>query len=344
MDRQCPTAQRHGSHHGLSANLVVLTIALTACGPTSTATRAASGGAAGGAEGVGGSAGRDATTTPADAGGATLDAGGDTDAAAVDDGSSSACPSSRDVQFSDAPSLKATGFTNGTIAPYTICTTQNPNYGQPFTLDSAPAMKFFWTQVGYDGTRQDRGAEACSALAIYKEGWYGLKFYLPTPGFPSDKTQTIAQVFANGGCSSWAAMLEVRNNELWIVYRGNCVATPQYQVMLASDIPRNAWNPVVIHFITSNQNAGAIEIWYGDAVCTRDVPTHRNFGINFAFGTWTGDTLTADPANSIGLKFGMYNFDDANYTVGETRTIYYDQVSQLDGAPTNAWETVNPGR
>ena len=340
MNGQRPAARRHGSQHGINTNLVVITIALTGCGPASTAT----GAAAGGAEGVGGIAGRDAATAPADGGGAIIDAGDGADAADGDGGSSFACPLSRDVQFSDAPTLKATGFTNGTIAPYMICTTQNPNHGQPFTLNGAPAMKFFWTQVGYDGTRQDRGAEACSALAIYKEGWYGLKFLLPTPGFPSDKTQTITQVFANGGCSSWAAMLEVRSNELWIVYRGNCVATPQYQVMLAADIPRNVWNPVVIHFITSNQNAGGIEIWYGDAVCSRDAPTHRNFGINFAFGTWTGDTLTADPANSIGLKFGMYNFDDANYTVGETRTIYYDQVSQLDGALTDAWETVNPGR
>ena len=188
----------------------------------------------------------------------------------------------------------------------------------------------------------DRGAEACSDLQFTKEGWYGFQFYLPSPGFPADKTQTIAQIFVMGGCSSWASMLEVRNNELWIVHRGNCVATPEYQAMLAADIPRNAWNPIVLHFVASSQNAGGVEVWFGDAVCAPDVPTYRKLGINFAFGTWVNDALVADPANTIGLKFGMYNFDDANYTTDETRTIYYDNISQLAGNPSGAWTTVNP--
>jgi hypothetical protein len=53
-------------------------------------------------------------------------------------------------------------------------------------------------------------------------------------------------------------------------------------------------------------------------------------------------TLVNVPGNNIALKFGMYNFDDANYTAGETRTIYYDNVSQLVGNPPNAWAVVNP--
>jgi hypothetical protein len=50
------------------------------------------------------------------------------------------------------------------------------------------------------------------------------------------------------------------------------------------------------------------------------------------------------PSNSIGLKFGMYNPDDANYTSGEPRTIFYDDVSQLDAASPTGWDMVNPGR
>jgi hypothetical protein len=38
------------------------------------------------------------------------------------------------------------------------------------------------------------------------------------------------------------------------------------------------------------------------------------------------------------------NFDDGNYTPGETRTLYYDNVSQLIGTPANAFATVNPLR
>jgi hypothetical protein len=329
-----------------SAALLVVGLAVWGCGTPSN-----------GDAGAGGHSPTDSRSTPD--GSTTIDANGSSETrgtsadarvdtsdldAASDGALGSGCATQVDIGFSDTATLKATSFANASIAPYTICTTQNPNYGQAFALDGTPCMKFFWTEVGYDGTRQDRGAEACSALAIYKEGWYGLKFYLPDPGFPSDKTETIAQIFANGGCSSWAAMVEVRNNDLWIVYRGNCVATPQYQVMLAADIRRNVWNPVILHFIASNQNAGGIEVWYADAVCTHDRPTHRHLGINFGFGTWTSDALDAVPSNSIGLKFGMYNFDDANYTTGETRTIFYDDVSQLDGASPTGWEMVNPGR
>jgi hypothetical protein len=77
---------------------------------------------------------------------------------------------------------------------------------------------------------------------------------------PQPDFWTPLQIFAMGGCKSWAAMLEVRNNELWIVHRGNCVAAPEFEVRLASDIPRNQWNPVIMHFVASNLGAGSIEV------------------------------------------------------------------------------------
>jgi hypothetical protein len=223
-----------------------------------------------------------------------------------------------------------------------VCTTETPDYGVAATIGSDPAMKFFWTQVGYDGTRMRRGAEACSSLAFYKEGWYGFQFYLPSPGFPTDKSEGIAQVFALGGCSSWAGMLQVHDNSLWLVYRGDCNPTGMPEVQIAADIPRNVWNPVVLHFVASNQGAGAIEIWYGSDACNQGTPTYSKTGVDFGFGTWNGDTLAAVAKNSLALKFGMYNYDDANYTAGETRTAYYKNVSQLVGNPTDAWSIVNP--
>lgn len=242
----------------------------------------------------------------------------------------------------DTATQAQTGFENGTVAPYHICTTQNPNYGQVATVNGRMAAKFHWTQVGYDGTRLDRGAEACSNLGFTKDGWYGFQFYMPSPGFPTDKTLGIAQIFANGGCSSWAAMLQARNDELWFDHRGNCASPPQYDVRLATNIPRNTWNSVIIHFTASHLNAGGVEIWFGPATCSQAAPTYSKTGINFGFGAWTGDDLTADPTNLIGLKFGMYNFDDGNYTAGETRDIYYDNVIQLVGNPADAWTRVNP--
>lgn len=95
-----------------------------------------------------------------------------------------------------------TGFEDGNLSPFTVCTTQSPNYVQAFTLGTAKCSKFYWTQVGYDGTRMDKGAEACSSLNFYKEGWFGFSFYLPSNGFPANKEQSIAQIFAENGCSS----------------------------------------------------------------------------------------------------------------------------------------------
>jgi polysaccharide lyase-like protein len=241
----------------------------------------------------------------------------------------------------DSAVEKRTGFENGTIAPYQICTTESPNYGQATTLDGRAAMKFWWTQVGYDGTREKRGAEACSNLQFVKDGWYGFQFYLPSPGFPTDKTDGIAQIFSNGGCSSWAGMFQMRNDELWFVHRPACVNPTE--VRLAASVPRNTWNTVIIHFTASHQMAGGIQIWFGDATCTANAPTYSKEGINFGFGTWDGDQLATGATNTIGLKFGMYNFDDTNYTVGETRTVYYDNVTQLVGNPANAWTLANPG-
>lgn len=236
-----------------------------------------------------------------------------------------------------------TGFEDGSIFPFMVCTTQNPNYGQPFTKDGVKCMKFYWTQVGFDGTRMDKGAEACSSLNFYKEGWFGFSFYLPSPGYPTDKEVAIGQIFSEGttggGCSSWSGLLIVRNNMLYLQRRTGCVAPTE--VLIASDIQRNAWKPVVIHFKASRQNAGLIEVWYAGA--GKSNPTYRATGINFAAGAWVGDSLDSSIGdNMIKLKFGMYCYDSANYVTGESRVVYFDNVSMLMNNPGNAWETVHP--
>jgi hypothetical protein len=244
-----------------------------------------------------------------------------------------------EATYTNTSSHNETGFENGTISPFTICTTQSPNYGQPFTKDGVPGMKFYWEQAGYDGTRMTKGAEACSNLNFYKEGWYGFHFYLPSPGYPTNKEAAIAQIFAENGCSSWAAMLIVRNNALYLQHRSACV-TPT-EVLIAADIQRNAWKPVVIHFRASNQNTGLLEVWYAGA--GKSSPNYSAANINFAWGVWNGDQLDNTVAdNMIKLKFGMYCYDTGNYSAGETRVVYYDNVSQLVGNPSGAYETVHP--
>ena len=241
--------------------------------------------------------------------------------------------------YTNTSTQKETGFEDGTISPFTICTTQSPNYGQPFTKNGQKCIKFYWTQTGYDGTRMDRGAEACSSLNFYKEGWYGFHFYLPSAGYPYNKETAIAQIFAEQGCSSWAALLIVRNNKLYLQRRSACV-TPT-EVLIANDIQRDAWKPVVIHFKASHQSAGLLEVWYAGA--GKGTPTYRATNINFAWGIWNGDTLDSGVSdNMMKLKFGMYCYDDAHYDTGESRVVYFDNVSQLIGNPSGAYETVHP--
>ncbi len=224
------------------------------------------------------------------------------------------------------------------MAPFYSCTTQSPAYVVPFTLNGERSLEFYWTQKGYDGTRMDRGAEACSRLDIRKEGWSAFRFYMPSPGFPTNKDGAIAQIFAENGCSSWAAMVEYHNNTMIVSHRSSCGGPAQ--PILSKDIQRNTWIPVIMHFVISHQNKGLLEIWYGDAPEAN--PTYRYTG-NFAWGQWSGDSL--NPAigdNMIKLKIGMYNFQYGNYDNGEERRLYYDNVTQINGNPPNAWSLVNP--
>ena len=241
---------------------------------------------------------------------------------------------------------KSTDFEDGNITPFSVCTTKSPNYVQPFTKNGAKCAKFYWTQTGYDGTRMTKGVEACSDLNIYKEGWYAFKIFVPSSGFPYNKTTTVGQIFAEGGCSSWAAMFELKNNELWIEHRTGCVTSVQARI--AASIPRETWVRLVCRFVVSSQGAGRLDVWWNGAA--QGSPTYSKTNINLAAGEWTGDTLRSDGDyglfgsdldNMIRLKLGMYCWDTDNYTVGESRVLYYDNVVHINGNPANAWSLCN---
>jgi hypothetical protein len=246
------------------------------------------------------------------------------------------CPTdvSTGTQFSS-------GFENQSLAPFSLCTYQSPNYGDISNLYAANgdySYNFFWYESSYNGTRDTKGVEACSNFATYKEGWYGFSFYLPSSGYPKNKTATIAQIFQDGACNSWAAMLVVQNGALYLYHRDYCGTATE--TLITSSIQYDAWKPIIIHWVASHENAGTIQVWYANQIGSQNSPTYSATGLNFGFGTWSGDTLAS--GNQQVLKFGMYNWDTTNYTSGETRTIYFDCVNQLEGNPSGAWNTVNP--
>lgn len=242
--------------------------------------------------------------------------------------------------------LFASGFENQNLSPFSLCTYQSPNYGQissTHAINGRYSYNFFWYESAYNGTRDTKGIEACSSFATYKEGWYGFQFYLPSSGYPKDKEAAIGQIFqmtpdGSTACQSWAALLIVKNGQLYLQYRNACV-TPT-MVLIANSIQYDAWKPIIIHFVASHDSAGSIQVWYAGDTDNVKTPTFSTTGINFGFGSWSGDSLAT--GYPLVLKFGMYNYDTTAYTSGETRTLYYDCVNQLEGNPSGAWSTVNP--
>jgi len=202
-------------------------------------------------------------------------------------------------------------------------------------------------------TREWKGAEACSGFSTNSEGWYGFEFYLPSASYPKDKTATIAQIFQDGSCNSWGAMLVVNDGALELRYRSSCSAdgltdkpTPPAGisvVTITDSIQYDAWKPIVIHWKASHAGNGTLQIWYANQIGSLSTPTVNLTGINFGFGSWSGDTLAS--GNEEVLKFGQYNWDTTEYAVGDTRTNYFDCVNQLSGDSTGdnaSWTTVNP--
>lgn|GEM_PF-3244608 len=230
---------------------------------------------------------------------------------------------------------KSSGFATGTIDPFSTCTTLPANRGVVTTLNGQPCVKFQWHEANYNGTRTARGTEACSALAIEKEGWYGFYIYLPNPGFPMNKKSGIAQWFAdNSACNSWMGMLDMVNNDLTISHRGNC-GTPTTAVVYPN-FPRNRWVSIIAHVVVSHQNAGHFEVFV-------DGVSHYNAkNINFGFDKWTSSDALQAPVH-IGLKFGQYDFDAGNFDKNEVRTSYYTNVTQVVGNPSGVLEYIrNP--
>lgn len=177
-------------------------------------------------------------------------------------------------------------------------------------------------------------------LKFLSDGWYGLRFMIPT-GFPSDKELAIAQIFSRGRCKSWSALVVIKQNALVLRSRnGNGCASYTDRTILTG-IPRDAWQSVILRFKASQANAGELKLWFGNAA--ESSPSISLTNINFGDGYWQGDSL--DPTvdnNYINLKFGQYDYDTDNYTVGESRVVYFDDVSMLNGNPAGAFDLVNP--
>lgn len=232
-----------------------------------------------------------------------------------------------------AQDLATHDFEDGTLGDWTVCTTQNPNYVRAIN----GRMKTWWTEVGYNGTRMDKGAEACADQIVFnKEGWYGMKVELGSD-YPNHTKGAIAQVFGfKPGFWSWSGLLEMIGGDLVVIHRRG--GGGHTEAVIYEDFPNEQEFSIIIHFVLSDNNAGMFQV-YIDGVLTYDKQN-----INFGMGDFTANDLQDVAGGSYTVcKIGQYNHTDTEYISGETRTVYYDNVSWYNGG-SEGFDIVNPDK
>jgi len=215
------------------------------------------------------------------------------------------------------------------LLPFKPCWSWAPNYAK--VVDKS--VEFFYSQAGYDANprREMKGAEICGEFETFTDGWYGFKLYVPSPGFPTNSTTIVTQVFQKGDCNSWAAHLDITNRDLVIQHRSSCGKPTE--AVVYPNLPVNTWVPVIMYFKASNNGNGALRVWVNGA--PKQTPSYDLSNINFGFGQWTNGTTLA-PGNSLGHKMGIYTMS------GGDKRIRLDDISLQPGNPTDAYERVSP--
>ena len=230
-----------------------------------------------------------------------------------------------------AQDLATHDFEDGTLGDWTVCTTQNPNYVRAVN----GRMKTWWTEVGYNGTRMDKGAEACADQIVFnKEGWYGMKVELGSD-YPNHTKGAIAQVFGfKPGFWSWSGLLEMIGGDLVVIHRRG--GGGHTEAVIYENFPNEQEFSIIIHFVLSDNNAGMFQV-YIDGVLA-----YNKQNINFGMGDFTANDLQDVAGGSYTVcKIGQYNHTDTEYITGETRTVYYDNVSWYNGG-SEGFDIVNP--
>ena len=235
----------------------------------------------------------------------------------------------------NAQNVVSHNFNNGSLRPFEVCTTQNPNYARVIN----GRVKTFWTQTGFNGTRMDMGAEICGhglgQWLTYKEGWCGMIMTLG-PDYPKNKRAAVAQIMGRKidiGWSTWSGKLLIDNGDLKIDYRAGGGTGNIVEKMVYPDFPYQKEVAIIIHFVLSMEGKGKIEVWVDG------VSKYKANNISLGLGEFENDRQIPGLSRTI-FKLGQYNFDTSNYTPNETRTVYYDNITWYNGA--NGYNIVNP--
>ncbi|TCC88604.1 hypothetical protein EZ428_18365 [Pedobacter frigiditerrae] len=259
--------------------------------------------------------------------------------------------------YLNTSSHQETGFEDNSAEPFNL---QESIYSPSYIHTMIPSIKynnggdyvqkFYWTQGVWDAGSKDcsadrfrKGVEVRSDLNFKKDGWMGFAYMIPTD-FPSDRSTIIAQGFnegSSGGCArSWVWHLTWSNGTLTLTCRKSC-GVETYTHVVATNITKGVWKPVVVQWRASNTNHGKVVVWHGQAVYDRSTPQVSRSNINLGYGTWSSDNLTS----FITLKYGIYAYDCCDHVgSNDTEVVYFDNMSQWvdDAATNNGFDKVDP--
>jgi hypothetical protein len=241
-------------------------------------------------------------------------------------------------------------FEDGSLSPFVVekIAANTSEIITPAGLSARAGTKVHhvvWNQVNYDGTRASKSVEGASGSnpRMTSEGWYGFSFYMPESMPVPAKNLVIAQLMA------WTPTVPVPptctvgfepDGRLYIdgdygVGDGNKVMTAQST--LAANLSKGSWHDIVIYVKLARNNTGVLKAWLDGA--PEDAPTVSYTGINLGNGAWTNDTLMT---NGAYIKWGPYCWDNAFYTPGEVREMFFDEIAYTVTNPSGAFDLVKP--
>jgi hypothetical protein len=244
----------------------------------------------------------------------------------------------------------AEDFEDGSLSPFTVEIVPG-NTSEIITPTGFSARagtkvhRLVWNAANYDGTRASKSVEGLSgSLKITADGWYGFSFYMPASFPVPGKTMVLGQIHA------WHSSLPNTNITCVVGVEtdgrmylegaygvGDGGKTVTVRTTLSPKLAKGSWHDVVLYVKFARNNTGVLKAWLDGA--PEASPTASFTGINLGNGAWTNDTLMT---NGAYIKWGPYCWDNANYTTGESREIFYDEIAYQIGNPAGAFDLVKP--
>lgn len=270
-------------------------------------------------------------------------------AAAMQSGSVDAAA---DSFVSEDSTLQYADFSDGTVSPFGSDGMEIVEDGvyQPYFSEEEYSEYLELEENWEEGddpleysSRDFQGNEILSdaSILMQDEAYAGWTVTVPsadsdTP-FPEDKNTIIYQWYnyaPSDQSSSWTAVMEVTDNELWAVWRDGYGGEEQRQLLL-EEVPRDQELNFQTRIIPGSNDTAEWEIRMNGETLMSET------GTNIGWGEFDDSGAMIDGA--LGLKMGLYAYDTGNFSEGEERYLFVDNVIVANN--TNGdydFDTVDP--